>query len=78
MVGAVVAADIANASLARCIQLPALIVVMKHRYLSSHEMIGLSIAAIVTSHRVRAAAITTAARAGSSDDRNFSAPWRFF
>jgi len=50
---------------ARCTPLHVLAVAMRHRYLSSHEVIGLSIAAIVTRRRALAA-IATVDRAGNS------------
>ena len=76
VVAAAVAA-IATAQSARCIAPPARVVAKRPWCHFSREKIDPSIAAIATSHRVPAVAITTAARAGSADDRNFSASWRF-
>lgn len=74
MGGAVV--DTANANPAKCTQPPALIVVMKHRCLSSREMIGLSIAATVINRRVPVA-IVAADLAGSLHEPDQSKSRRF-
>lgn len=78
VVDVVVVVGIANANHARCIQSPALIVVMKLRYHSSQEMIGLYIAAIVTNHsRKVQIAIVAAGLAGSLNEPDQSKPGRF-
>jgi hypothetical protein len=78
VVDVVVVVGIANASLARCIQSPVLIVVMKLRYHSSQETIGLYIAAIVTNHSRRVQiAIVAADLAGSLNEPDQSKPGRF-
>jgi len=63
----VVVTVVAFAKHARCTPLHVLAVAMRHRYLSSHEAIGLSIAAIVT-RRKALAAIATVDRAGNSHE----------
>ena len=74
VVGAAVA-GITSANLARCTQQHVLTVVMKHRYLFSHEKIDLSIAAIVTSRSRKArAAIVAAVLAGNLYEPDQSEP----
>ena len=74
----VVVVVIANANPARCTQSPVLIVVMKLRYRSSQETIGLSIAAIVTSRSPKVqVVIVVADLAGSLYEPDQSKPRRF-
>src|ERR1700676_4284910 len=82
----VIAADAAAAAAAvmaiakpgKCIAPLAQAVAKRPRCLFSRVKTGPSIAAIATSRKALAAAITTVARAGSSGDRNFGASRRFF
>ena len=86
VVDIVIAADAAVAAAAamaiakpgKCIAPLAQAVAKRPRCLFSRVKTGPSIAAIATSRKALAAAITTAARAGSSGDRNFGASRRFF
>ena len=79
----VIAADAAAVAMAiarpgKCIAPLARAVVKRPRCLFNRVKTGPSIAAIATSRKALAVAITTAARAGSSGDRNFGASRRFF
>ena len=86
VVDIVIAADAAVAAAAamaiakpgKCIAPLAQAVAKRPRCLFSRVKTGLSIAAIATSRKALDAPITTAARAGSSGDRNFGASRRFF
>ena len=86
VVDIVIAADAAVAAAAamaiakpgKCIAPLAQAVAKRPRCLFSRVKTGPSIAAIATSRKALAAAITTVARAGSSGDRNFGASRRFF
>ena len=75
---AVAAAAMAIAKPGKCIAPLAQAVAKRLRCLFSRVKTGPSIAAIATSRKAPAAAITTVARAGSSGDRNFGASRRFF
>lgn len=75
---AVVAAVMAIAKPGKCIAPRAQAVAKRPRCLFSRVKTGPSIAATATSRKAQAAPITTAARAGSSGDRNFGASRRSF
>ena|ERR1700688_4482278 len=75
---AAAAAVMAIAKPGKCIAPLAQAVAKRPRCLFSRVKTGPSIAAIATSRKALAAAITTVARAGSSGDRNFGASRRFF
>lgn len=77
-VDAAAAAVMAIAKPGKCIAPLAQAVVKRPRCLFSRVKTGPSIAAIATSRKAQAAAITTAVRAGSPGDRNFGASRRFF
>ena len=69
---------IANANPARCTQQSVLTVATRHRSLSSHERIGLCIAAIVIScSRRTRVAIVAVDRAGNPYEPDQSVPGRF-
>jgi hypothetical protein len=61
---------------ARCIPRPAPVAATRPRYLSSHAMTGLSIAAIASNRNAQAAP-TTDGPAGNLHDRDFSKTGRF-
>ena len=78
IVAGAAAAAMAIAKPGKCIAPHARAVAKRPRCLFSRVKTGPSIAAIATSRKALAAAITTAARAGSRGDRNFGTPGRFF